>query len=106
MKLLQIDTIYYEKYSVYMLTNDDLQAIKGIVKGEIKPLKKQLDIVEMKVELVNKKVDHVAERLDKKIETSQEKTIDILSELIHAGYNLHEVRIKKIEDHLQTPQAQ
>ncbi|MEK7092255.1 MAG: hypothetical protein AAB907_01370, partial [Patescibacteria group bacterium] len=75
-----------------MLTQNDLQAIKGIVKGEIKPLKKQLDIVEMKVELVNKKVDHVAERLDKKIETSQEKTIDILSELIHAGYNLHEVR--------------
>lgn len=89
-----------------MLTQNDLQAIKGIVKGEIKPLKKQLDIVEMKVELVNKKVDQVAERLDKKIDTSQEKTIDILSELIHAGYNLHEKRIKGIEDHLHIPQAQ
>ncbi len=46
-----------------MLTNDDLQAIKGIIRDEtnllkqdIQGLKKQLDTVEMKVESVNNRV--------------------------------------------------
>ncbi len=85
-----------------MLTKDDLQQIRGIVKDEVQvvkdevqTVKQQLDTVEMKVELVNKRV-----------EQAQEETVDALSELIHEGYNLHEKRIKKIEEQLQPPQTQ
>lgn len=85
-----------------MLTNDDLQAIKKIVKAEVDPVKqdlgsvkKQLDTVEIKVEVINKRV-----------EQSQRETIDALSSLIHAGYSLHDERIKKIENQLKTSQAQ
>lgn len=67
-----------------MLTQDDLQAIKEIVASATKPLKQQLNTVEMKVELVNKRV-----------EKAQEDTIDVLSQLITNGYEMHEVRIKK-----------
>jgi len=82
-----------------MLTQNDLKAIRIIVQEEVKievnPLKKQLDTLEMKVELVNKKV-----------EQSQQETIETLSGLIHTGYNLHEERIKHIEDQLKTSQPQ
>ena len=43
------------------------------------------------------------ERLTKKIEASQEDTIEVLSEVIHTGYNMQEKRIKAIEDHLDMP---
>lgn len=56
----------------------------------------------MKVELVNQRV----ESLEKRVEQTQQETIEILSELINTGYNLHERRIKKIEDHLNFPPAQ
>ena len=72
-----------------MLTKNDLQAIKELVKGETEQLKQQIDSVGMKVELVNKHV-----------EKAQEDTIDTLSELITNGYELYEERIKKIEDQL------
>lgn len=63
-----------------MLTQDDLQAIRGIVKEEIT--------------LVNKK-----------IEQSQHETIEALSELIHTGYALHDERITKIEEQLKSSQT-
>jgi len=77
---------------------EDLTGVKqdlSVVKKDLDGVKKQLNVVEMKVELVNKKV-----------EQSQEETIGALSELINTGYNLHEKRIKKIEDHLQIPSSQ
>lgn len=108
--------------------------VKEEIKEEVKPIKKQLDVVEtkvkaietkvntieMKVEIVNKRVDQLdgtvrqlgeeliqtEQRLGKAIIKSQEETIEVLSDLIHAGYNLHEKRIRKIENKLQitTPQ--
>ncbi len=61
----------------------------------IKTIKNKLDVIETKVELVNKRV-----------EQSQDETISALSELINEGYNLHEKRIKKIEEQLHSPQSQ
>lgn len=78
-----------------MLTKNDLRQIGRIVKDEVEPIKKQLDAVEIKVELVNKRVVQ-----------AQEETIDALSELINTGYNLHEKRIRKIENILQIPSPQ
>ena len=82
-----------------MLTKNDLKQIRVVVKEEIqeevKPIKKQLDTVEMKVELVNKRVGQ-----------AQDETIDALSELINTGYDIHEKRIRKIESVLQIPSPQ
>ena len=85
-----------------MLTSSDLTQIRKLLVVEINPLKKdikdvkkKLNNVEMKVEIVNKRV-----------EQAQEETIDALSELIHEGYDLHEKRIKKLEENLQPPQTQ
>lgn len=100
-----------------MLTKNDLHQIKGIVKEivkeEVKPIKKQLDTVEGKVEVVNKRVDQLGhqlnqtgQKLEKAITKSQEETIEVLSDLIHTGYNLHEKRIKTIEDTLQIANPQ
>lgn len=102
------------------------------LKAELKPIKEQLDTVEMKVGSVDKRVkkevgllnkrmdgltgqaggltdrmdslsDNVKQmkrRLEKKIEESQKDTIEILSELIHSGYDMHKERITNIEHHL------
>jgi hypothetical protein len=43
------------------------------------------------------------ERLTKKIEASQEETIDVLSEVIHKGFNMQEERIRGIEEQLDIP---
>ena len=37
------------------------------------------------------------------IEKAQEETIAALSELIHTGFNLHEERIKALEDQAEQP---
>ena len=83
------------------------------IKADLKGVKRQLDTVEMKVEVVNKRVDQLGgqlkqteQNLGKAITKSQEDTVEVLSDLIHAGYNLHEKRIRKIEDKLQIASPQ
>ena len=71
-----------------MLTQSDLLEFRNLIKEELKPVKEQLDIVEMKVEAVNKKVGQ-----------AQQETIEVLSDLIHTGHEIHEKRIKKLEEH-------
>ncbi|KKQ31905.1 MAG: hypothetical protein US48_C0043G0005 [Candidatus Levybacteria bacterium GW2011_GWA2_37_36] len=77
-----------------------LNQIGSLIKKELVPIKKQLDTVEIKVEVVNKRVGQAEKNLERKIMQSQEETIDALSELINTGYDLHEKRIAKIEDNL------
>ncbi len=83
------------------------------IKADLKGVKKQLDTVEMKVEVVNKRVDQLGGQLNQTeqslqgaIAKSQEETIEVLSALIHTGYDLHEKRIRKIEDKLQITSPQ
>lgn len=76
----------------------DLSAVKhdlNTVKEELTSVKQQLDTVEVKIELVNKR-----------IEQSQEETIDAFSELINTGYNMHEKRIKQLEEKVQSSHPQ
>lgn len=94
----------------------DLNGVKIDVKGvkaDLRGVKQQLDTVEMKVEIVNKRVDQLGgqlnqtkQKLEKTIANSQEETIEVLSALIHAGYDMHEKRIGKIEDKLQIASPQ
>lgn len=94
----------------------DLNGVKtdlNGVKSDLKGVKQQLDTVEIKVEVVNKRVNQLGgqlnqteQRLGKAITKSQEETIEVLSDLIHTGYNLHESRIKKIEEKLQITSPQ
>lgn len=65
----------------------DLHAVKQDLSG----VKQQLNSVEMKVELVNKRV-----------EQAQHETIEVLSELVNTGYNLHEERLKRVEGHIKS----
>ena len=58
------------------------------VKQDIRGMKDQLNTVELKVEAVNAKIDK-----------SQKETIEVLTDLIQAGYETHEQRIQKLEKH-------
>jgi chaperonin cofactor prefoldin len=70
--------------------------------NKLLPIIKKIDALDSKAETLDLKIEAV----NKKIDKAQEETIDVLSELIASGYNNHERRIKKIEDHLQIPQIQ
>ncbi len=68
--------------------NKLLNKIGDLIDQKLAPIKEHLETLELKVEATNKKIDH-----------SQKDVIDTLSDLIHTGYNLHEERIKKLEEH-------
>jgi hypothetical protein len=85
-----------------MLTSNDLQAIKEIVKGEVDPVKDRLDLVENRLETVEMKI----EVLNNKIDEVQEDTIKALTDVMTHGYNMHKERIKKLEQQINSPQAQ
>ena len=107
--------------------NKLLKDIGDLIDTKLQPIKKQLgaldvkvdsldskvgaldvkvETLDLKIETVNAKVDRLATNLSKKIKQAQEETIEVLSELITAGYDLHEKRIKRVEDHLHLPQIQ
>lgn len=65
------------------------------INQDIKGIKHQLDTVGMEEEMVNKRV-----------EQSQKETIESLSELINSSYDLHEERLKKVEDTLHLTHSQ
>ena len=52
---------------------------------------------------VDEKIRGSEQRLSKKIEETQSDTIESLSDVINAGYNHHEKRIKRLEDELDLP---
>ena len=70
------------------MTTEELEKIRKIIREETVS-KEELKATE--------------ERLTKKIEDSQEATIDVLSEVIHTGFNMHEERIKHLEDQAEQP---
>jgi len=83
-----IDTKYWGKYSNSMLTNNDLQAIRKVIKEEVGPL-------DRKVVTLDKKV----EKLDKKLDKAQEDISAILTTVIE-HHDALEKRVGHIEEHL------
>ncbi len=63
-----------------------------------------LNAMDIKIQASEKRIKQkLTEDLGKKIEESQEYTIDTLTDLITGGYDLHEDRIKRIETELNLP---
>ena len=52
---------------------------------------------------IDKKIRASEQRLEEKIKESQEDTVEVLSALMHTGYDLHEERIQRVEDELNLP---
>lgn len=90
----------------YAVLKQISQLIDSKLDEKLQPVNQHLDTIEMKVELVNGKVDKAQQSVIQKIEMSQEDTIGALSDVINESYNLHEKRIKQIEEHLHIPQSQ
>jgi len=66
-------------YGLFMLTKDDLSAIKKVVKGEVQSSEK---------------------RINTKIEKVQE-SVDIVQEVVVKHYSKLEQRVSKIEEEIQ-----
>ena len=74
-----------------MLTKNDLQQIRGVVKEEVGVLDQKL----------SKKIDTVDQKLNK----VQEDISEILTEII-TGHDSLTKRVERIEDHLDFPKPQ
>ncbi|MEK9178661.1 MAG: hypothetical protein AAB801_02665 [Patescibacteria group bacterium] len=70
------------------MDDKSLQKIGKLIDRALRSIKNQLNTLELKIEAVNKKID-----------LSQEETIDTLTDLIETGYNNHEHRIQRLEKH-------
>lgn len=80
------------------MTNEELlEKMRGIVREEVTASENRV-----KSEL-RQEIKASEERVVQKIDRSQEDTIEVLKELIHTGYEMHEHRIRKIEDDLSIP---
>ncbi len=63
-------------------------------------------LLENNTSLLRKEMREMKTDLKEEIKKSQEDTIEALTAVINAGYNIHEKRIKRIEDHLNLPPTQ
>jgi len=92
-----------------MLTNDDLQAIKGIVKDEVDPLKKELEEHGKMLQSHGKLLKSHGKMLQShskllqshgKLLRSLKKDQDIMLTMLDREQVSQKKRIKKIEEHL------
>jgi hypothetical protein len=80
-----------------MLTKDDVDQLRGVVKEEVQASEERLTTK------IRDEIRASEERLTKKMESELEETIEVLKEFIHTGYNMHEERIKQLEDQAEQP---
>ena len=79
------------------LLDTKLEAERKYTKGLLEAEREQTRKV------VREEVQAAEQRLTKKIEVSQEDTINTLSEVIQTGYSMQDERIRAIEEHLDIP---
>lgn len=80
------------------MNNDELfERLKQVIKEEVTASENRV-----KSDL-RQEIQASEERLIQKIAASQEETIDVLSEVIHTGFNKHEEQIRVIEEQLDIP---
>lgn len=63
------------------MTEQDLQAIRAIMKEELDPINKRLDSMDERLDSVNERLDSVNERLGR-LEESQEEVRDAVNALL------------------------
>ncbi|MBI2443403.1 MAG: hypothetical protein HYV40_05885 [Candidatus Levybacteria bacterium] len=81
-----------------MLTKNDLQQIRDVVKDEVRPIKKRIDEFELGVE-------QRFSAMDKKVDEIRETTTDILSAVMEDQADQGK-RIKQIEKRLDIPHSE
>ena len=86
-------------YETHMNTDELLEKIRAIMKEETVS-KDEFNATRHALKAVLKAFE---EWLIQKIETSQEETIDVLSKVIHKEFNMHEERMRAIEEQLDMP---
>ena len=80
------------------MTNEELlEQIERVVEAKLEAEREHTR------KLVHEEVAAAEKRLTQKIAASQEDTIHVLSEVLHTGYNMHEERIRAIEEQLDMP---
>ncbi len=86
------DKILLDKISEIIVTNNKvlLEAVDEKIVASEKRLTK----------LIEEKIKESEVRLVGLIISSQKDTIDVLSEMINTGYNMHDKRIRRLEDEL------
>ncbi len=86
-----------------------LGKIGELIDTKLQPIKTQLGVVENKLGHANERIESLDRKIEiviKKIDKAQEERIEVLSELVTSGHNMHEKRIKRVEDNLQLPHIQ
>ncbi len=74
------------------MTTEELEQIRKIIREET-----------VNKEELKASEERIKTELKQAIDKSQEDTIEALSEVIHTGYNMHEERIKHLEDQAEQP---
>ncbi len=85
-----------EKFAELLLSNNQ-KLLQSVEKSTAKTIEEAIKTSEKRIK------QEIIEEVSKKIDASQRDTIDTLTALIHTGYNLHEVRIQRLEDELNLP---
>ncbi len=94
------------------MTVDEIATLKKIIQGELEAEREHTRRIvqeaikaseERTREEIKSSEERVKTELTQAIRDAQNDTIETLSDLIHTGYNLHEERVKRIEEVLDLP---
>ncbi len=86
-----------------MLTKDDLLAIGSLIDEKLKPIKEQLDTVELKVEAGNARTERIEKKLDREVTDLADTQREILVKL--DKIDDHETRIRQLEPGNPVPRS-
>lgn len=87
-------TLHKEIQSVEQSLHKEIQTVQTSLHQEIQSVEQSLRI---EIQTSNRQLEI---KLTTKFDISQQEMIDIITELINTGFNLHEKRIKRIESEL------
>lgn len=94
-KIIREETVNKEELKISLKASEE--RVKTELGAEIKATEKRL-----KTEL-GAEIKATEKNLKQAILDSQKDTIKVFSDLLHTGFNMHEERISRIEDHLSLP---
>lgn len=84
-----------EKFAEMLLANNERLVIS---------IRKDIETSENRLrEELTEKIEGSENRLREEFKLELDDAVDVLSELMHSGYNLHEARIQRVEKELHLP---